>query len=660
MKPNSRLCVKNLPKHLSEARLRKVFEAKGSVTDVKLLKNRDTGESRRVAFIGYSSLAEATAARSYFHKSFIDTSRVQVDYARPIESSEVFQQRKQEEQQDKQDKVDKALNEFLAVNQRKKQPFWANDAHFEEQDVDQKEHVQFDEEDSDDEDEEEPALVLPKDEEEEESPDNIDISRLFVRNLPYAVSEDDLYELFSPFGSIESLHVPVDDIQRCKGFAFVQYEEAVAAVAALAKLDQSVFQGRLLHVLPAREKPRAAQEGDELDPESFLAKKESKLDARKKDSSIWNTLFVGAHAAVSAVAEASGVSKARILTEEAGGVSAAVKVALAETHVISHTKAFLEEHGVAVNSLHQAKDCKRSTTVIMAKNLPADTKDTDMRRVFGKFGFVGRVVVSPGGVLALVEFLKASEAAAGFSAMAYKRFKASPLYLEWAPDSVFSRAYDEAKDGKSTTVAQELVSEEDAPALGSTLCVKNLSFDTTERTLQRTFSGVGGTRQVTIARHRKHGKLLSTGFGFIEYESPDSAMTALKKLQGVQVDGHHLELSVARSKTEAPARVSKRALHDGPKSTKLIVKNLPFETNKKELLELFSTFADVKSVRIPTKFGGGHRGFGFIEFLSEHDAERALAKLENTHFYGRRLVLEWPSNEEDRLQAEDNKRARHD
>jgi multiple RNA-binding domain-containing protein 1 len=36
----SRLCIKNLPKHLTEQRLREHFSAKGQVTDVKILKTR--------------------------------------------------------------------------------------------------------------------------------------------------------------------------------------------------------------------------------------------------------------------------------------------------------------------------------------------------------------------------------------------------------------------------------------------------------------------------------------------------------------------------------------------------------------------------------------------------------------------------------------------
>jgi RNA recognition motif-containing protein len=38
--PTSRLCIKNLPKHAVEAKIKELFSSKGEVTDVKLLKTR--------------------------------------------------------------------------------------------------------------------------------------------------------------------------------------------------------------------------------------------------------------------------------------------------------------------------------------------------------------------------------------------------------------------------------------------------------------------------------------------------------------------------------------------------------------------------------------------------------------------------------------------
>lgn len=50
-------------------------------------------------------------------------------------------------------------------------------------------------------------------------------------------------------------------------------------------------------------------------------------------------------------------------------------------------------------------------------------------------------------------------------------------------------------------------------------------------------------------------------------------------------------------------------------------------------------------MRMPSKFDGSHRGFGFVEFLTSQEAKGAFSSLGATHLYGRHLVLEWAQDE---------------
>ena len=77
----SRLIVKNIPKHITEERLREHFSTKGFVTDAKIMKKGD--KSRLFCFIGYKTEGDAAAAKKFFHNTFIDTSRIVVDFAKP-------------------------------------------------------------------------------------------------------------------------------------------------------------------------------------------------------------------------------------------------------------------------------------------------------------------------------------------------------------------------------------------------------------------------------------------------------------------------------------------------------------------------------------------------------------------------------------------------
>ena len=73
-----------------------------------------------------------------------------------------------------------------------------------------------------------------------------------------------------------------------------------------------------------------------------------------------------------------------------------------------------------------------------------------MQELFGRHGDVGRLVLPPTRVLALVEYLEASAARSAFRGLAYRRLQHVPLYLEWAPAGIFAGP----ATGTATTSAQ--------------------------------------------------------------------------------------------------------------------------------------------------------------------------------------------------------------
>lgn len=73
----SRLIVKNLPKVVSEQKLRSLFSQKGTITDVQL-KYKD-GKFRQFAFIGYENDESAQEAVKFFNDTFVGTSKIRVE-----------------------------------------------------------------------------------------------------------------------------------------------------------------------------------------------------------------------------------------------------------------------------------------------------------------------------------------------------------------------------------------------------------------------------------------------------------------------------------------------------------------------------------------------------------------------------------------------------
>uniref|UniRef100_A0A4W6GAS6 Probable RNA-binding protein 19 n=1 Tax=Lates calcarifer TaxID=8187 RepID=A0A4W6GAS6_LATCA len=493
--------------------------------------------------------------------------------------------------------------------------------------------------------------------EDEEEEDVAESGRLFIRNLPYTCTEEEIKELFSKHGPISEVLFPIDNLtKRPKGFAFVTYMIPENAVTALAQLDGHIFQGRMLHLLPSTVKKEKTESSDAGGPgsSSYKRQKDAKNKASSSSSHNWNTLFLGTSAVADAIAEKYNTTKSQVLDHESKG-SVAVRMALGETQIVQETRQFLLDNGVSLDSFSQAA-AERSKTVILVKNLPAGVTASELEELFSPHGSLGRVLLPPSGLTAIIEFLEPTEAKRAFMKLAYSKFHHVPLYLEWAPVGVFVAAKPEPEEAvkeekKQEEEQEEEEEEEEESAPGSTLFIKNLNFSTTEETLQETFSKCGKVKSCTISKKKdKTGKMLSMGYGFVQYQTAEAAQKALRQLQHCTVDDHQLELKISERATRT-TEVSRKKKQAEKKQTgsKILVRNVPFQATVREIRELFCTFGELKTVRLPKKAAGSgnHRGFGFVDFLTKQDAKKAFAALcHSTHLYGRRLVLEWADAEE--------------
>lgn len=81
--------------------------------------------------------------------------------------------------------------------------------------------------------------------------------KVYVGNMSYSTTEEDLEELFSQHGTVTSARIIYDRMtNRPKGFGFVEMEDDAAAAAAIAELDGKDVGGRNLKVNEAIERER--------------------------------------------------------------------------------------------------------------------------------------------------------------------------------------------------------------------------------------------------------------------------------------------------------------------------------------------------------------------------------------------------------------------
>jgi RNA recognition motif-containing protein len=86
-------------------------------------------------------------------------------------------------------------------------------------------------------------------------------SKLYVGNLAYSVSNDDLRELFSQAGQVQSATVVTDKLSgQSKGFGFVEMTTSQEAADAIRQFNDSELKGRNIKVNEAR--PRESSFGN--------------------------------------------------------------------------------------------------------------------------------------------------------------------------------------------------------------------------------------------------------------------------------------------------------------------------------------------------------------------------------------------------------------
>lgn len=78
---------------------------------------------------------------------------------------------------------------------------------------------------------------------------------IYVGNIPYEVSKDDLSNVFAEYGTVKRVYLPLDrETGRVRGFGFIEMESEAEEETAIETLDGAEWMGRTLRVNKA--KPR--------------------------------------------------------------------------------------------------------------------------------------------------------------------------------------------------------------------------------------------------------------------------------------------------------------------------------------------------------------------------------------------------------------------
>ena len=84
--------------------------------------------------------------------------------------------------------------------------------------------------------------------------------------------------------------------------------------------------------------------------------------------------------------------------------------------------------------------------------------------------------------------------------------------------------------------------------MGKKLYVGNLTYDTTDSTLEQLFAPFGTVQSAQVIMDRDTGR--SKGFGFVEMGSDQEAQAAIAALSGKEVDGRQLTVNEAKPRED--------------------------------------------------------------------------------------------------------------
>ena len=175
------------------------------------------------------------------------------------------------------------------------------------------------------------------------------------------------------------------------------------------------------------------------------------------------------------------------------------------------------------------------------------------------------------------------------------------------------------------------------PALRKTgqgnVFIKNLDSAIDNKALHDTFNQFGNILSCKVAQD-EFGN--SRGYGFIHFETGDSASRAIQGVNGMSlIDkkvfvGHHIAKKDRQSKFEEMKA----------NFTNLYVKNIDAEVTDDEFTELFEKYGDVTSAAITRDPDTGKsRGFGFVNYIDHEHAAKAVDELNEKDFHGQNLYV---------------------
>ncbi|KAF0700061.1 Aste57867_9402 [Aphanomyces stellatus] len=477
---------------------------------------------------------------------------------------------------------------------------------------------------------------------------------VFVRNLAYGTTQQQLEELFGDIGPVKKVSV-IKDKGRAKtdmttrGFAFVKFAMEADAQAAMDKLNNTDYLGRKLCIDIAQEKKGPKPLAHQKQPVAPVEKSQQHAEEAKPDVMDEPTKAAKKEKKAKAesvepvdeqveLTESKKSKKKKMYTKEGDDEEDVVEEEVVDKKKKKAKKAAKEDEDIVVEE--EVVDKKKKKAKKAAKDAPLEEEPIKVE-----------------------EHVTASKKD--------KKQKKRKLSEDVEDEPVKKEAKVEPK--KQVVVKDEVKQEDDpnhvqsernarrrqhrellrkmnerkevtASSEEKSIAIYGLGAEVTEKALRIKMKKVGDATKIEWKEDIVNGA--SQHVAYVEWATVANKLKALEKLDQHVFKGHTMTVRGLESTTTGLSQ------KDG---VRLIVRNLQFDVKDADLDKLFGKhgpLAEVRVVRLPVDAAaasaddgkvnlGRSRGFGFVQFKNKVDAQQAIEALNNFKLKGREMVVDY-------------------
>ena len=154
--------------------------------------------------------------------------------------------------------------------------------------------------------------------------------------------------------------------------------------------------------------------------------------------------------------------------------------------------------------------------------------------------------------------------------------------------------------------------------------VNNLPYELTEDEFKEAFSVFGPVASTNIVKMFKHGRQLSTGHGFVDFETEEAKERCLSSTETLTIKGREVSFREARPRPTCEDTV--------------YIGNIGEGVTEDDLSELFDDFHQTELHIIKPYVEGGN-GFGYAKFETKEKRDEAIAALNGKDCKGTQLLV---------------------